>query len=822
MKITKIINDNWNALQDQPDPFQTQVAWTPSTLSFKDDTVLRIASLRKYFDAVTNRKLAETSPGTANLSYKTRIPSKSLQIPQSNMLTGKKDASRRLVLADVETWVADSLGAWENTNVHRADACSEVANLIKSYVDEASAAYTRDPVSLSAMYLTALSLWVCLDKISTRHEEILLDYEPGFPLALFDPLLLPKKCQMERLLAVEQHIVARKSRSKPSFPTVFGSFSSKESLAVQYFDKSQSHQNLLADIERKAHAIREKKRQELIRKEKQLKKLEADAKAAEHEMVTEYSWNRRTRQSEPHERHSGSCSKCDWIKQAENMSIDVHEWPLPSDTLQAKAAVFELKCPATISIWKETTYSLLSDVFTPASTRKEAGNNGRRGKYRLRAYDGLSSHHKLTPKRLEIASVAKPFATTHYRSKPVSIATESNICVAHALRYEIYDSTSDAIASKFLGLCGIRETCSQQVPNGPYRSLQRFVSDTTHTPNSVIADQSLCPPEIAIHEFLTFGHLRSGHRLQWENIALALADGTLKFNQEAVHILVTQAAHETGPSSPGNSDVLRESHMLLDDASFAKDIVESLQSAVSATEENWQGATSIKTFIALALRILSISSHAEVCRRCLDVLTVARQATLSWLQDLAAKVRACDDDVEQKTWTNSALEVALSCSSTFDVDVTDMQDMLSTENNLAIFIECAVTVHDICPASTTGLTQSIQHSLFSFYKMTRTMEPIVYDIVTNNSIGIDHGLGQLWTSYRSGTPWKAAKVGIKEWVTTETFGDQETRSLVVHLNLLTGSLLVDGSPLGRLPRTYETHTSYQRLFGAVSLIVTPR
>ncbi|KAE9977309.1 hypothetical protein EG327_007776 [Venturia inaequalis] len=821
MKITKITNDKWNALQNEADPFQTQVAWTPSTLSFKDDTVLRISSLKKYFDSVTNRETAETSRGIANLSYATRIPYKSLKIPPSNMLTGKQGASRRLVLADVETWVADSLGAWENVNIHRPDACSEIANLVKGYVDEASAAYTRDPASLSAMYLTALDLWVCLDKICTRHEPILLDYEPGFPPALFEPLLLPKKCHMGRLLAVEQHIAARKLKSKPSFPTAFGPFSSRNSLAVRYFDQSEIHHNLLADIERKAHEIRENKRKELIKKEKQRKELEAKAGAAKHEMVTGYAWNKRTRQSEPHERHSGSCSKCQWTKQAENMSIDVHEWPLPSDSLQAKAVVFELKCPETISIWRGTTYYMLSDVFTPTSIRQNAGSHGQRGNYRLRAYDGLSFHHTLTPKRLEVASAAKPFATSHYRSKAVSIATEDNICVKHALRYEIYDSTCDTIATQFLGKCSIRENCTQQVPNGPYRSLQRFVSDTTHTPNQVIADQSLCPPEIAIHEFLTFGHLRSGHRLQWQNIALTLADGTLKFNQEAVHVLITQAAHEIGPSFPGNIEVLRESHVLLDDASFAKDIVESLQSAVSATEENWQGATSIKTFIALVLRILSTSSHAEVRRRCFNVLTSARQATLSWLQDLAAKVRACDDDAEQKVWTNSALEVALSCSSTFDVDVTDMQDLLSTKNNLAVFIECAVTIHDICPALTTGLSQSIQHSLFRFFKMTQIMEPIVYDLVTNDPTGIDHGLGQLWTSYRPGTAWKAAKVGNMEWITTETLGDQGTRSLVVHLNLLTGSLLVDGSPLGRLPRNYETHASYQRLFGAKVLGVMP-
>jgi hypothetical protein len=751
-----------------------------------------------------------------NIEYYVRISLDSDVIPKKFSVVEKGGNARRLLLADVEMWTHNCLSAWEATNIDRASACSDVANLIKDYVSEASATYEGDPEAISLMYLTVLDLWVCLDKMATKHEPILLDYEPGFPPALFEPLLLPRKCQMERLLAVEKHIVSRKTRSNPACSSVFSSFSAKNSIAVRYFKQSPMHQKLYADIERDAFVVREKKKQELIRKEEEQANLEAKAAATEHTMQSHWKYNKHTHVSEETTRHAGSCQKCAWTNQAASLTIDVHEWPLPSDSLQAKATVFELKCPATISIWRDCTYYILVDVFTTTSAKQAAGSGKSRELYQLQRYDGLQSYYASISNRLEIASVPKPIATSHYRSKTVSGATKFNICVEHALRYDIYDSMTSTLAVEFLGYCGIRENCSQQLPQGPYRSLQTFVTDTKHTPNEVIADQSICPPEVSIHEFFAFGHLRTGHRLQWQNIALALVDGNLRFNQEATRILITQAAWETGPSSLGNNDVLRESHTVLEDASFSMDIVESLHSAMAATEENWQGATSVRTFIALALRILTVSPHIKVRKQCLRVLAAARQATLSWMRKLAEKLRSCDEDHQRESWRSSALEVALSCSTTFDVDLSDMRELLTTGNSVAVFIECAVTIYDLCPASRSGLPKQIRQSLFGFSRMTHAMETTLHDILIQDSSGLDQTLRQLWTAYRPGSPWRATKEGEKEWLMTETFENEVPKSAVVHFNLLSGSLLVNGSPLSRLPRSYETHTSYQRLFGAVS------
>lgn len=62
--------------------------------------------------------------------------------------------------------------------------------------------------------------------------------------------------------------------------------------------------------------------------------------------------------------HSATCKKCQVRAEANRLSIRVHEWPLPSETNEVKAAVFELRVPDAVYWWREITYQLLVDIFT--------------------------------------------------------------------------------------------------------------------------------------------------------------------------------------------------------------------------------------------------------------------------------------------------------------------------------------------------------------------------------------------------------------------------------------------------------------------------
>jgi len=68
----------------------------------------------------------------------------------------------------------------------------------------------------------------------------------------------------------------------------------------------------------------------------------------------------------------------------------------------------------------------------------------------------------------------------------------------------------------------VREKCTLKLSAGPDRGLQYTVKNTIHISNEVIASQAECPDALTMHEFYAFGTLRSGHRLQWRNIAREL------------------------------------------------------------------------------------------------------------------------------------------------------------------------------------------------------------------------------------------------------------------------------------------------------------
>ena len=118
------------------------------------------------------------------------------------------------------------------------------------------------------------------------------------------------------------------------------------------------------------------------------------------------------------------------------MTIDVHEWPPLSSDLQEKIAVFELDVQTVIYEWGNTTYSILVDFLSPPSSHEV--NHKKKSLYPFHSYSGLQKFVK-SQKRLQLASVNKPFAISHYRHQKIDEATKAIVCVDNGLKYYNYD-----------------------------------------------------------------------------------------------------------------------------------------------------------------------------------------------------------------------------------------------------------------------------------------------------------------------------------------------------------------------------------------------
>ena len=163
------------------------------------------------------------------------------------------------------------------------------------------------------------------------------------------------------------------------------------------------------------------------------------------------------------------------------------------------------------------------------------------------------------------------------------------------------------------------------------------------------------------------------------------------------------------------------------------------------------------------------------------------------------------------------LELALTCFITFDVDSYNLPHILSSKEALAIATHCSIVISDRCPVETDKLPAHIAALLRRFRRLSHLMEPFLRKQILADPDGIHITVRELWTVYESGTPWVALEAPNQHWLTTQTSSRGELSPMEVQFNILHGNLLINGSPLTRLPHKYENHSSYRRLFGEVRI-----
>ena len=814
-KVTEAVQQNlahrWDSLEKNRDPQATQLIWPPSQLSFLDDTQLRLTILKPYLAKMLERSLLNSNTQYFTPDCRHRVSPSSSSLPDLSLIM--LDYSQvRLNLIDLELWVCTSLDTWLYANVEEESACTALAAFIDTYTREASSAYADVPEEISLMILTSMELWVALDKCALHQHPLLRDYNPGFPPSLFEPLLLPKKPQMERLSRVEKYLAERKQAAVLGCPSIFEAINSKKSFAVRYFDNSSHHQELRQKIEADAKLKRSQKISELAKTRQEYQDMMKRFDGMVCETFTRY------RRGRPYHEHARYCQRCELKSAAEQLFIDVHEWPLPQGDLQAKAAVFELDVPIDICKWRDITYSLLVGILCVGRDVSFPDRNHKTGGVMIPVfeYPGLSRFIRSGVARVQLASKTKPFIDSHYRKMKVSQASESNVCVNNGLNYELCYLEEREWTGELLGFCDIRVKCTLKLPAGSYEKLQFAVDGTSHTSNEMIARQAECPIVLTMHEYYAFGTLRSGSRLQWRNIARELTAGVLNFNCQEVHILVTQAAWQAGPIS---QDVYRESHVDLEEEQFGRSLLSVLNKAVDAIESNWQSVTAVRTFVALTSRLISLCTCIEVRDGCCLLLRRARAMLLCWVRELGRKLQKGQESEEElKNLSKRTLEVALTCYGTFDVDLLHLPYLICSNEDIADATECAVIIHDRCPAVIDDLPSPIKILLRRYQRLSCLLEPILRKKIKKSRSGLDSTIGRLWMGYKPGSPWKALKTPSERWLTTETSKEGVCSSMPIHYNLLDGTLLFNGSPLSRLPRSYEAHPSFVRLFGEVKYV----
>jgi len=187
------------------------------------------------------------------------------------------------------------------------------------------------------------------------------------------------------------------------------------------------------------------------------------------------------------------------------------------------------------------------------------------------------------------------------------------------------------------------------------------------------------------------------------------------------------------------------------------------------------------------------------------------------MRQIAHKLRDAVNDNEIRELQRRACEMAATCRATFDVDPgTVFGGLLCSSVDIAILVECAIVIHDNTPPHLGDKFPDFQKLLLRDRRLSHRLELTVEKLIRADQCGLDTAIESVWSGYRPGDGgWKTLPTPNSRWLTSLTAPSPGQTGQEVHYNLLDGELLVDGKPLGRLPREIVGHPTYRRIFNQV-------
>lgn len=771
-------------------------------LDFKQDTMVDIPMLNSFIDSLYSRNNEDEihvfQPQYGLTKFKADY------IPDFQAFCGEHKV---LSLVAFETWVADRLESCMKAQNLGADTCAKLRFLIEDYHKEASAQYREDPESTSIMILTILELWIACDKIATEQSVLLKKYDSGVPTEILQTLLLPFKSQMERLHRVESYLQTREDSSNLPSKHVFSSFGEEKSFSVKWVQQSQVHMTLLTRIEQMAEETRRSKLIEFAKKEKNY----AD-------FMFLYSQNQ-CNFNKATNKHK-KCPKCKFLRKADSLSIEIHEWPLPHCHLGAQSTVFELQVPEVFGHWRAVTLHVRSQVLGLDYVRHKTPKT----LHKLKDYVALTQNYIPFGKGdqyIALFSEVKSNDASHRKMKVVGTSTEEDVCVKNGHHYQYYDHGCNSVVDDMVMTDKMEKDCTYMLPERS-NSLQKFLSRPSDSPsglspNTVIATQSHCPRQMPIDEYKALCSLPLGTKIQWQNILVQLHVPFVNFKQLETTIFILQCIFQVGPL--GDDPITREGHQPVRETEFAVALLKGLHATMERIKGNWQACYALVTCVSLACRLSALNGTDSVKGSCLEFLSNARETAMNWISALQANIHLDVSEKERMILRRKIFIIALVSASTFDVQGDTLRDILKDPANASTLLVCSIIVQKSNVKDTDQLTtilyrrwQRLSHRSFS----------ILAQQISNGDGSLDSALHVSWPAYPGAGRWRRISETYDHWLVGESLTNSvSSKSLTMHFNILDGELLVNGVPLGRLPAEYERHPAYRKLFGMKVIDVMP-
>ena len=774
--------------------------WNPSELDLAGDTQLSLPHGCEYIRTALANLCQRPSVALFHPKDYHQGTLEDFLSSDTTLFDKAYSADPYVALYDLERSVEQGIDLWITNVTNVEEACTRLGTLMDIYLSSALASYTDNPEYRSIMALTAIELWVALDKLVIGEISMLAEYSPEIPMSLLESLLLRETTNLHRLWRAYQYLFARHSRSRAGFSVLSNEFS-EDSFPVRYYDRSPDLQDLKG------------------------------------RMMVETGWGvakdgelpeRGAASLAPAFREYGPRHKDDGAKAVTSRA--------PTSPLHSKVVVFELKSPVPFRIWRSAIAHLLyrfdkdkahrinpeekpPDLLPDVPEMQPYIIQHPRQESPTYSHCHLAYFHPGpldSPKDPRLGYVFKWFSSRNEPSNWWKIEDVGPLS-QNVTYYNFFNGSGDRGHS----FASLGEKTSY---------LAKYVGSTTHTANDVMSAQDNCPPYFSPDEFIAFGQLRSGGSLQWFNILGELRSRVLNFRSHEVCFLVAQATSQVGPLDAQTGEWVW--HQELQNPAFCNVLLNELESLFIDLSCASLDDVSTRTISLLLIRVLASSASEDVSGRAFRLLRSVRRKTLEWTKELAYNLIKAPMNRER---CRRLCNMAATCQSTFDVGASSLRKVLHSAEDVEALLSCAFFIQatnqvfkaETCnhPNSCSGLCifpsnlcnySGLHHQRHR--RLSVTLEGVLRDVIQADvsDRGIDLAVRNIWPGYQPGPQrWKSEEHPNSHWLVSTTAVAVNRPSYIVHINLLDGSLLVDGRPLGGLPHNILEHPVYKQIFHGV-------
>ena len=702
-------------------------------------------------------------------------------LPSFKVLTTQWHSSVGVALTQMELWALDWTDQWlarPSSAQRETEHFQILARFFADYHAQALAHYRprdapADPLGYTRFFVTSLTL------IFAMHRKLSLD--PRFQrlsdhrldlVDLFDSFLLLTLDELTRV----RSLFAYFSRfTLVPHPALLSDIAGENSFAVHFAERSTKLLNSLRKIQGELEEDKAAKRKEV-----------QQAKDKYHRLLTSISGCPCTCSAEQ------LCRRCRLQQQANDIEVNLYECPMPSERASALSVIFELRMPVEVRCYRDVLWLFANRSSPPSETRHYEW-------LRVLPHAAKLEPYFTGPRDLKVKLVSSTPPIKHTQ-RPATAPLEQ-FFAENTLQVQLSPFHTPSLHAE-------RQLFTPQLRHPDFVELQFALESTQCVQNRVIAQLTDSKTSLKAKEWIDFGSLRSGHRLQWWNVLSLLEMDSLSLNEESVAVLLHHTILQNGPMTK-DSPWCPESHQPLLDDRFVDQLLATLNRHLDECHNNWHNALALLVITLITLRIFTLCNASRI-DEVSTLLLKCRRTGEKWSDLLSPSGFEKEANLRLQMLTISA-----ACLLTFSTDAGRISCVLSSQQHVISLLRAATNLHDntVPNKKATPMSPFLRDILRMTERNLMQIQPTLAELLRKSAYrSLNEFSSIYWAVLRNDEDvearWKKRRRNIYDgWY------DGHLRSTSLSIDCVQGQFCVNGISVGYLPEKIISHHLYQRVFG---------